>query len=115
MLIAKTFQAIMRDALGKADRLTKERQAIRQFEELCAVLRQQGSRFTESLDPEVDEITYFIQPDNHGDYLAIIEAMSGMGADHLLTGGDRDLINPQPDAPAFWLTTPKGRHDGPRL
>lgn len=108
MLISTTFHAIMREALDKAATLTAHRLDIAKFEELCAVLRQQGNAFTESLQVGVDEIDYAIVPDNHGDYLAIAEALAAMGA-HRKIDPDmhmRDIINPQPDAPVFFLSVP---------
>jgi hypothetical protein len=72
------------------------------------VLRAQGSVFAESLQVGLDEIYYAIAPENHGDYLAIIEALASMGAHRISLGGIEpiDFVNPQPDAPAFFLSIP---------
>ena len=104
MLVQKTFHSIMTDALQQTDILIRNTFKIEKFEELCAVLRQQGCNFTERLSVFEDGVSYFITPETYGDYIAILESTAGMNA--LRTPGPvYDFMNLEPDVPMFWLHT----------
>ncbi|MFA5824789.1 MAG: hypothetical protein WC825_02320 [Gallionellaceae bacterium] len=103
MLIETAQLTIMRDALQRLDRLNKASPKVAKFEELCSVLREQGSVFLAKIDVQEFAIVYSIIPENYGDHLAIVEALSAMGA-HRTPGEVYDLINPEPDAPLFLLS-----------
>jgi len=111
MLIEKAHSELLITLFAKTVTLHAHKHFITQFEELCAVLRHQGISFCESLDVKVDRLEYHIKPANHGDYLAIVDALFEMGATRIPADWDAnhdtcDFINPAPDAPAFWLTVP---------
>lgn len=105
-LIEITFAKAARALLDQSATMVRNRADIERFEELCAVLRSQGSVFTEQLDADADEINYHIYPADHGDYIAIVEALCGMGAHRTQSGSGCDIVNPEPDAPMFWLHIP---------
>lgn len=109
-LIAKLYRSILAETLAKDAMLVAHSADIARFEDLCAVLRQQGSSFEMSANVSTTGIEYGICPADHGDYLEIIEALAGMGARRTLveTFGPmcRDLVDMQPDAPAFFLSIP---------
>jgi hypothetical protein len=106
MLIEKTFHTIMQEALQQTDILIRNTFKVAAFEDFCAVLREQGHRFTETLNVDEHGISYYIKPEHHGDYLAILESVTGMNA--MRTPGPvYDFVNLEPDVPLFWLhTTP---------
>lgn len=104
-LIEKTFAAGVTFLLEQSTTLNKYRADIERFEELCAVLRA-GSSFHETLEAEMDEVTYHIHPKSLDDYLVIIEALGGMGAHRITIDTSHELVNTEPDAPEFWLHIP---------
>lgn len=106
MLIEQTFYELMKYALQQSATLNKNRLEIEKFEELCAILRCQGSEFTLDLDVTDSEVGFHLMPANHGDYLDIVEALCGMGAHRQKASDHCEIINPQPDAPIFWLHIP---------
>jgi hypothetical protein len=106
MLIEKTFHGIMQEALQQTDTLIRNTFKVANFEDLCTMLRQQGIQLTETLSVDEHGISYYIKPEHHGDYLAILESLAGMNAVRT-PGPVYDFINIEPDVPIFWLhTTP---------
>lgn len=108
MLYLTTIDTILQHTQLQLEMLGKHRDNVTRFGELCTVLRQQGSNFTEVVDADETEINYHIYPENHGDYLAIVEAVNGMGAHRTICGENHmcDIVNAMPDAPTFWLHIP---------
>lgn len=106
MLIEKTFQKSMRHIIAQTHALNMHRFDVGKFEELCAMLRSRGCTFEETLDTDDDEVNYHIYPAHSGDYLSMVEILCEMGAHRTRTGELCEIVNPEPDAPTFWLHIP---------
>lgn len=108
MLFETTFADIMRCTLQKVEMLNKNRKSISNFEELCAVLKQDDSKFTAVVDADELEVNYHLYPVTHSDYLIILDAVTSMGAHKTSCSANHmcDIINLVPAAPTFWLHIP---------
>ena len=108
-LFEQTRISLLRELMSKDNTLSRNVHRVAEFEALCNMLRQQGIEFKSHLVVNEDEIQYHVTPMLYGDYLAILESMRLMDAKR--TPSPRaellgfDLVDPSPDAPAFWLYT----------